>query len=164
MLQARPISLATTLGISVDFCSSRYLDVSVREVRSLWPMYSARSDPYRAGFPHSEICGSRLICQLPAAFRRLTRLSSPVIAKASTTCTYSLDPITLSTACGKAFTSPLAMMVIGHSRLRHRIRLRMRHYRYNQTHVLARRNSPSNPYCRFDGSCALPRPLLLPFC
>src|SRR3989337_16132 len=35
-------------------------------------------------------------CQLPAAFRRLPRLSSPVIAKASTTCTYSLDPITLS--------------------------------------------------------------------
>ena len=35
-------------------------------------------------------------CQLPVAFRRLTRLSSPVIAKASTTCTYSLDPITLS--------------------------------------------------------------------
>jgi hypothetical protein len=35
-------------------------------------------------------------CQLPVAFRRLSRLSSPVIAKASTTCTYSLDPITLS--------------------------------------------------------------------
>src|SRR4030066_1344190 len=35
-------------------------------------------------------------CQLPRAFRRLPRLSSPVIAKASTTCTYSLDPITLS--------------------------------------------------------------------
>ena len=33
-------------------------------------------------------------CQLPVAFRRLSRLSSPVIAKASTTCTYSLDPIT----------------------------------------------------------------------
>ncbi len=49
-----------------------------------------------AGFPHSDIYGSKLICQLPVAFRRLTRLSSPVIAKASTTCTYSLDPITLS--------------------------------------------------------------------
>ena len=35
-------------------------------------------------------------CQLPVAFRRLSRLSSPVIAKASTICTYSLDPITLS--------------------------------------------------------------------
>ena len=48
----------------------------------------------RAGFPHSDICGSKLICQLPTTFRRLSRPSSPVIAKASTTCTYSLDPIT----------------------------------------------------------------------
>ena len=50
----------------------------------------------RVGFPHSEICGSKLVCQLPAAYRRLRRPSSPVIAKASTTCTCSLDPITLS--------------------------------------------------------------------
>ena len=39
------------------------------------------------GFPHSEISGSKLICQLPEAYRRLSRPSSPVIAKASTTCT-----------------------------------------------------------------------------
>jgi hypothetical protein len=32
-LQAGPISLATTLGISVDFFSCSYLDVSVRRVR-----------------------------------------------------------------------------------------------------------------------------------
>ena len=50
----------------------------------------------RGGFPHSEISGSKLICQLPEAYRRLSRLSSPVIAKASTTCSYSLDPITLT--------------------------------------------------------------------
>ena len=50
----------------------------------------------RAGFPHSDISGSMLVCQLPGAFRRLPRPSSPVIAKASTTCTCSLDPITLS--------------------------------------------------------------------
>ena len=31
---AVPISLATTFGISVDFCSSAYLDVSVQQVRS----------------------------------------------------------------------------------------------------------------------------------
>ena len=49
----------------------------------------------RSGFPHSDIAGSKLYCQLPRAFRRLTRPSSPVIAKASTTCTSSLDPITL---------------------------------------------------------------------
>ena len=52
--------------------------------------------PLLGRFPHSEISGSKLICQLPEAYRRLSRLSSPIIAKASTTCSYSLDPITLS--------------------------------------------------------------------
>jgi hypothetical protein len=51
-----------------------------------------------AGFPHSEICGSKLVCQLPAAYRKLLRPSSPDIAKASTMCTYSLVPITLASA------------------------------------------------------------------
>jgi hypothetical protein len=51
-------------------------------------------DTLAGGFPHSEICGSRLVCQLPAAFRRLPRLSSPVVAKASTVCACSLDPLT----------------------------------------------------------------------
>ena len=58
-------------------------------------MYSS-CDTLAGGFPHSDISGSKLICQLPEAFRRLSRPSSPVIAKASTTCTYSLDPITLT--------------------------------------------------------------------
>ena len=58
-------------------------------------MYSV-SDDLTVGFPHSEICGSKLVCQLPAAYRRLQRPSSPVIAKASTMCTYSLVPITLT--------------------------------------------------------------------
>ena len=48
------------------------------------------------GLPHSEIGGLSLICQLPAAFRRLSRLSSPVVAKAFTGCAYSLDPLTPS--------------------------------------------------------------------
>ena len=51
--------------------------------------------PLLGRFPHSEISGSKLICQLPEAYRRLSRPSSPIIAKASTTCSYSLDPITL---------------------------------------------------------------------
>ena len=42
--------------------------------------------PLLGGFPHSEISGSKLICQLPEAYRRLSRLSSPIIAKASTIC------------------------------------------------------------------------------
>jgi hypothetical protein len=47
----------------------------------------SQSYSLRSGFPHSEISGSKLICQLPEAYRRLSRPSSPVIAKASTTCT-----------------------------------------------------------------------------
>jgi hypothetical protein len=39
--------------------------------------------PLRAGFPHSEIPGSKLGCQLPWAYRRLPRLSSPLDAKTS---------------------------------------------------------------------------------
>ena len=58
-------------------------------------MYSAQDTP-KGGFPHSDTSGSKLICQLPEAFRRLSRLSSPIIAKASTICSYSLDPITLN--------------------------------------------------------------------
>jgi hypothetical protein len=37
----------------------------------------------RVGFPHSEIFGSALVCQLPEAYRRLLRPSSPPNAKAS---------------------------------------------------------------------------------
>ena len=46
------------------------------------------------GFPHSDIPGSKLACQLPEAYRRLLRPSSPPAAKASTVCAYSLDHIT----------------------------------------------------------------------
>ena len=63
-------------------------------------MYSV-SDDLTAGFPHSEICGSKCVCSLPAAYRKLQRPSSPVIAKASTMCTYSLVPITLTSALAK---------------------------------------------------------------
>jgi hypothetical protein len=57
-------------------------------------MYS-EMDTLAGGFPHSDTSGSKLVCQLPEKFRRLPRPSSPVIAKAFTICTYSLDPITL---------------------------------------------------------------------
>ena len=39
-------------------------------------------------FPHSEILGSTLVCQLPEAYRRLPRLSSPLNAK-----TFTLHPL-----------------------------------------------------------------------
>ena len=47
-----------------------------------------------AGFSHSDISGSKVVCHLPEAFRRLPRLSSPLTAKASAVCAYSLDHIT----------------------------------------------------------------------
>ena len=50
----------------------------------------------RGGFPHSEIAGSKLVCQLADAYRRLPRPSSPSTAKASAMCAYSLDHITPS--------------------------------------------------------------------
>ena len=55
-----PRSLATTSGISVDFFSSPYLDVSVQAV-SLIRLFDSPYDDwaYPAGFPHSEIHGSK---------------------------------------------------------------------------------------------------------
>ena len=57
---ALPRSLAATKGISIDFFSSRYLDVSVPWVGSFrcWDMTPS-------GFPHSEIPGSMLACSSP---------------------------------------------------------------------------------------------------
>ena len=93
-LRAGPRSLAATKGISVDFFSSGYLDVSVPRVR-LYILWIQMQIPSKlGGFPHSEIPGSKSICRLPEAYRRLTRPSSPVVAKASTVCAYLLDHIT----------------------------------------------------------------------
>ena len=50
-----------------------------------------------AGFPHSDIPGSKSVCRLPEAFRRLQRPSSPSAAKASTECACSLDHTTEAT-------------------------------------------------------------------
>ena len=48
--QALPISLATTLGISVDFFSCSYLDVSVRRVRFAY-LCIQYAMTLRPGFP-----------------------------------------------------------------------------------------------------------------
>ena len=61
---ALPFSLAATLGISLDFFSSRYLDVSVPWVGSL-----VRVTGYApAGLPHSDTPGSQLACSSPGLF------------------------------------------------------------------------------------------------
>ena len=87
-----PLSLATTRGISVDFFSSPYLDVSVREVPhvTLWIHVTFHgSSPW--GFPHSEIHGYNAYLQLPVAYRSLSRPSSAPDAKAFTLRSYSLE-------------------------------------------------------------------------
>jgi hypothetical protein len=76
-LRAIPRSLAATEGISIDFFSFGYLDVSVPRVRL--HTYVFRLGYRRSGgFPHSEIPGSKPVCQLPEAYRRLLRPSSPL--------------------------------------------------------------------------------------
>ena len=82
-----PISLATTLGISFDFSSSPYLDVSVQAV------------PLCTLFFHVHINNVAIIkvspfgypwlvayLQLPTAFRSLSRPSSAPSAQASSLC------------------------------------------------------------------------------
>jgi hypothetical protein len=73
---ALPVSLAATSGISFDFSSSRYLDVSVPWVG--FPFGMTRYDPRRVSpFGHPRF-DARL--QLPEAFRSLPRPSSPAHA------------------------------------------------------------------------------------
>ena len=76
------ISLAATLEIDkFSFSSSPYLDVSVQAVplHTLWIgvwMHEVCS----CGFPHSDICGSKIICispQLFAAYHVFLRLLVP---------------------------------------------------------------------------------------
>ena len=104
--RADPRSLAATVGISIDFFSSGYLDVSVPRVRLLHLCIQCKI-PVKGGFPHSEISGSKSVCRLPEAYRRLLRPSSPLAAKASTVYAYSLDYITQNSHFQLAFRQTL---------------------------------------------------------
>ena len=71
-------SLATTCAIIIIFSSSGYLDVSVPRVRP--PPHRRCGGIAPAGFPHSDIRGSRGICPSPrlfAACHVLLRLREP---------------------------------------------------------------------------------------
>ncbi len=83
-LRANPISLAATFGISIDFFSSGYLDVSVLPVRLINLCIQLMIHAYACGFPHSEIVDSSGFYCLIYAYRKLIRPSSPLTAKAST--------------------------------------------------------------------------------
>ena len=87
-----PRSLATTCGISVDFFSSPYLDVSVQAV-PLLNLFDSVKDLWALPigvptFGHPRINGH---LHLPAAFRSLSRPSSAPDAKASVLRSFSLD-------------------------------------------------------------------------
>ena len=95
-LRANSRSLAATNEISVDFFSSGYLDVSVLPVRLIKLCIHLMITAYAAGFPHSDIVGYNGFYHLTNAFRRLTRPSSPLTAKASTIYAQSLNHTTPS--------------------------------------------------------------------
>ena len=82
---AGPRSLAATKGISVDFFSSGYLDVSVPRVRLLHLCIQCRMPLARRVSPFGHL-RVKACCQLTEAYRRLPRPSSPPVAKASTVC------------------------------------------------------------------------------
>ena len=90
LVWALPLSLATTYGISFDFFSCGYLDVSVPHV-SLHIhyvfMYRYLSIYLRwvSPFGHLRVNG---YLRLPVAFRSLSRPSSASGAKAFTLCSY----------------------------------------------------------------------------
>ena len=75
------ISLAATLEIDVSFSSSGYLDVSVHRVPpACLCIQHAVTGVLPDGFPHSDICGSKIICispQLFAAYHVFLRLLVP---------------------------------------------------------------------------------------
>ena len=81
MVWALSRSLAATYEIDVSFSSSGYLDVSVHRVpfHTLWiGVWMTGVLPAR--FPHSDICGSKIICispQLFAAYHVFLRLLVP---------------------------------------------------------------------------------------
>ena len=77
---APPVPLAATPGITVVFSSSGYLDVSVPRVRPRIPAGAAPLARRVSPFGHPRISGH---LRLPAAFRSLSRPSSPPVAQAS---------------------------------------------------------------------------------
>ena len=92
LVWALPVSLAATQGISIDFFSYGYLDVSVPRVRSdgLWIQPAVTGyDPCRvAPFGNPRIKGC---LHLPEAYRSLPRPSSLPRAKASALRPFLLD-------------------------------------------------------------------------
>ena len=69
LVWASPSSLAATKGITFVLFSSRYWDVSLPWVRSTDLLCVRVTEVCSAGFPHSEISGSKVTTHLPEAYR-----------------------------------------------------------------------------------------------
>ena len=80
-----PRSLATTDGISIDFFSSRYLDVSVPWVIFLNLCIQFKITHKSWVFPFGNV-RIKVFIQLPETYRSITRPSSTFSAKASIKC------------------------------------------------------------------------------
>ena len=97
-----PRSLATTCGISVDYFSSPYLDVSVQAVPHAWlfdsPCVTWGLLRWVSPFGYLRIVA---YLQLPEAFRSLSRPSSAPDAKAFPLRSYKLDHCTASRSAYK---------------------------------------------------------------
>ena len=93
------ISLAATLEIDVSFSSSGYLDVSVHRVPPAWLwIHHAVTEVCSAGFPHSDISGSKDICSSPklfAAYHVFHRLLVPRHPPCALSCLALTDTIAL---------------------------------------------------------------------
>ena len=114
------ISLAATLEIDVSFSSSGYLDVSVHRVpfHTLW-IGVWMTGVLPAGFPHSDICGSKIICispQLFAAYHVFLRLLVPRHPPYALTClTITRIAFSYIPAAQIAFCAPWSRVFLGSS-------------------------------------------------
>ena len=86
-----PRSLVTTSGVSFDFLSSGYLDISVHRVCLAYLCIQHAMANKSAGFPHSDICGSKLVDnspQLIAAYHVLHHLLAPRHPSSALSCLF----------------------------------------------------------------------------
>ena len=82
-----PLSLVTTNGVSFDVLSTSYLDISVRWVCLPQLCIHCKIPLKRWVSPFRNLRINNLSL-LPGAYRRVSRLSSPSSAKASTKCSF----------------------------------------------------------------------------
>ena len=109
------ISLAATLEIDVSFSSSGYLDVSVHRVpfHTLW-IGVWMTGVLPAGFPHSDICGSKIICispQLFAAYHVFLRLLVPRHPPCALFCLTSFASVSIALETGSSRFSTLYQLL-----------------------------------------------------